>query len=442
MEPSDPSWGTAFPTVLFSLWQHTGKLDAVRAYLDKVVAYVDGLAAAAKASGFTKMMAKYADWFPPPNIASSRASKPFVSTAALVRDVQMTLQMLKVAGDAATVARYTALELWVLSEFNTAWYNATHSTYANSHQTELSQAVWLGAPPTPAAGEAVAATLVERIKGADGGHLSTGIVGTRTLFDALSMSNHTELALTLIRQPTYPSYGWMVGNEYEPATTLWEQWDAAMHAVEDYEDASRNHVMFGSVSSWFWRVLAGITPSSPGFATVRVAPLQGASCAFIAKLRDGAASAATPTTPPPPPRFESDGQLQWLSAQMRTVRGFVNVSWRFVHDEKTAMHVNVTMPVTARGVVALPCAAKNNVSILQRGGDGEDVAVVQIWPPLGLQSTDVDGVGTVAMLEDGSTVEVEVSSGTYNFIIHFEDEPELESLMAGVRPGVARRPQL
>lgn len=427
MEPSDPSWGTAFVAVPFTLWQHTGNLDVVSKYLVKIVAYVDGLAAEAKASGFTKMMAKYADWFPPPNIKSGHASKPFVSSSALVHDVQMTLKMVQAVGDPATIARYTTLEKWAVSTFNKAWYSSSNGTYAGSHQTELAQALALGTPSTAAANTAVAASLVNQINNVDGGHLSTGIVGTRFLFDALSMTNNTALALKLIMQPTYPSFGWMVGNEYEPATTLWEQWDAAMHAVEDYEDASRNHVMFGSVSSWFWRVLAGISPTKPGFEAVRVAPLTGVSCSYIAKLYEVASSPGSSAgTVGPNDRSGFDGLLRWVSGRMRTVRGFVSAAWRFdgatIGNQSedggmrsSAMHVNVSVPITASGTVALPCAADRTVSVLGATTQG-DATQTQLWPR-DKTAASGDGIGNVAVHADGSTVEVEVSSGTYTFVV-------------------------
>ena len=62
--------------------------------------------------------------------------------------------------------------------------------------------------------------------------------------------------------------------------------------------------------------------------------------------------------------------------------------------------------------------------IVQSGVIVEEGAIdsVQLWPPLDAPSSTSsllkDGVGKVGMVEgDGSTVEVDVSSGTYNFII-------------------------
>lgn len=40
--------------------------------------------------------------------------------------------------------------------------------------------------------------------------VTTGIVGTRALYEALGMHGRTDVALALLRQITYPSYGHMV----------------------------------------------------------------------------------------------------------------------------------------------------------------------------------------------------------------------------------------
>lgn len=49
-------------------------------------------------------------------------------------------------------------------------------------------------------------------------HLTTGIVGTKFLFEVLTAINRTDVAFGLLIESTYPSFGFMVANT---ATTLW-----------------------------------------------------------------------------------------------------------------------------------------------------------------------------------------------------------------------------
>ena len=49
------------------------------------------------------------------------------------------------------------------------------------------------------------------------------------------------------------------------ATTLWEEWGG---------NASRNHIMFGDISAWFYQTLAGINPDpeTVGFKHIIIKP--------------------------------------------------------------------------------------------------------------------------------------------------------------------------
>lgn len=61
-------------------------------------------------------------------------------------------------------------------------------------------------------------------------------------------------------QTTAPSYGdWI----RRGATTLWEDWNGG---------SSRNHIMFGDISAWFYKTIAGINAGAPGFKRIVIKP--------------------------------------------------------------------------------------------------------------------------------------------------------------------------
>ncbi|MBS1703200.1 MAG: family 78 glycoside hydrolase catalytic domain [Armatimonadetes bacterium] len=94
-------------------------------------------------------------------------------------------------------------------------------------------------------------------------HLTTGIFGTKYLFEALSDNGHDDVAYRIANQKTFPSWGYMLE---KGATTLWEHWDYSDNTF------SHNHPMFGSVSEWFYRSLLGIRPAAPGFKKILIRP--------------------------------------------------------------------------------------------------------------------------------------------------------------------------
>jgi len=139
------------------------------------------------------------------------------------------------------------------------------------------------------------------------GHTTSGIIGIKCMLEALSRLGRTDVVLRmLIEVDTYPSYGYMLKGGAlgaEPATTLWELWDGDQ---EGPSMNSRNHIMFGTVSSWMHKHLLGVTPAAPGYAAVRIAPAGISECAL---LKGGSCN------------------LTSASGQIETPRGPVSVEW-------------------------------------------------------------------------------------------------------------------
>ena len=74
----------------------------------------------------------------------------------------------------------------------------------------------------PAARSAAAARLAALVQAADD-HLLTGFLGTGLVLHALSDHGHHELATRVVRQDTYPGWGYEVR---QGATTIWERWNS------------------------------------------------------------------------------------------------------------------------------------------------------------------------------------------------------------------------
>jgi alpha-L-rhamnosidase len=131
---------------------------------------------------------------------------------------------------------------------------------ANGSQTAQSCALYFDLVPESRR-PAVVAKLVEAVHAADD-HVDVGIFGAKYLFTVLSENGHHDLACKIAMQKTYPGYGWWVGEGY---TALPESWAG---------DNSLNHIMFGDISAWFYRHLAGIKPLEevPGFRKFVIQP--------------------------------------------------------------------------------------------------------------------------------------------------------------------------
>lgn len=96
--------------------------------------------------------------------------------------------------------------------------------------------------------------LLQMIHEADD-HFACGILGARVMFRVLAEHGQAELALKMIIREDGPSYGMAIARG---ATALYEEYADVMPPRGD-----QNHHMWGDISAWFYRYLAGIRPVSP-----------------------------------------------------------------------------------------------------------------------------------------------------------------------------------
>ena len=95
--------------------------------------------------------------------------------------------------------------------------------------------------------------LAEKVM-ADNRHIDVGLLGSKSILNALSENGYSDLAYELATQTDFPSWGAWI---QDGSNTLFEDWKVD----EDRKGAmSRNHIMFGEISAWFYKALGGIKP--------------------------------------------------------------------------------------------------------------------------------------------------------------------------------------
>ncbi|WP_460779343.1 family 78 glycoside hydrolase catalytic domain [Microbacterium shaanxiense] len=97
--------------------------------------------------------------------------------------------------------------------------------------------------------DALAADIVAR-----DGHLDTGALGTKFLLPVLENHGYPNVAVEVLRQSTFPSWGFWVA---QGATALWEHWKP--------ESRSRGHFFLGTFDDWLFHGIAGVSPQEPGW---------------------------------------------------------------------------------------------------------------------------------------------------------------------------------
>ncbi len=102
-------------------------------------------------------------------------------------------------------------------------------------------------------------------------HPTTGFIGTAYLLFALADNGYTETAHKVLTVDGIP--GWLYEVD-QGATTIWERWDSLLPDGTPNPDGmnSYNHYAFGAAMEFYYRRIAGIDFSAPGFKKIRLCP--------------------------------------------------------------------------------------------------------------------------------------------------------------------------
>jgi len=305
--PADPAWGSAFLQSAWYLYWFYGDERPTQRHFDALLRYLDFLEGAAP-DGVVTDLGKYGDWCPPGSVVPKNVSLEFTSTWYLYHDLRLLQRLAAAIGRTADASALDERAAAVAAAFNRTFlrdgaYRSVEGRGADSNLSQTAQVLPLALDMVPPAErDSVAATLIHLVQEKHDGHLDTGIVGTRYLFNVLSDLGRTDLALKVATTPSYPGYGYMLANG---ATTLWERWEL----LEGGGMNSHNHIMLGSVDTWFFERLAGLRCAGPGWSEIEISPYL-------------------------------DGPLHYAAASVHTPRGSAEVQW-----EKSTSDADVTLTI-------------------------------------------------------------------------------------------------
>lgn len=355
--PGDPMWSAAYHIICWDTYRHTGDLDLLRRHFDGLKRYVDMLER--EADGYIITRNNYGDW-----VGVVETPKDLISTGSFILVARIVAKAAEALGQDEDLKKYQLLAAKVAEAFNERFLNLDDNVYGNGSQYSYVWPLYLGIVPESRR-QAVAANLAQDIMENHNGHLSTGFMGARYLFEVLCNEGYADVAYTVVTQKDYPSYGYMIEMG---ATTIWELWK--------YETGgdmnSHNHPAFGFISGWFFRDIAGLRPleSAPGFQRFEVKP-------------------------------HLMGDLDHASAQTDTIRGKVACAWRREVGEVT---LEVTVPANSSADVFVPKVKGGRVTIEESG--------TKVWEAGAFAS----GKGIVAGEDAGDWVKLQVLSGSYSFV--------------------------
>ncbi|HSW45043.1 MAG TPA: family 78 glycoside hydrolase catalytic domain [Phycisphaerae bacterium] len=341
-------WGTAHPMIVWQLYQYYGDRRLMEEHYEIAKQWVEFLRTHAKDHIIDKCIGDH----------ESLADKPtaLTSTAFYWYNASLVARMAGRLDKADEQRRYAQLADTIRDAFNGRFLKAETGWYDIGSQATQAFALYFGLAPADAT-EKVLGLLVDDVLDRHRGHLTTGIFGTKYMLNALTDAGRADVAYAIVNQKDFPGWGHMLERG---ATTLWEHWEYSDNVF------SHNHPMFGSVSEWFFKALAGINIADHAVGgdklVIRPQPVAG---------------------------------LDWVKGEYRSIGGTIASRWRI---EDQTFHLDVQVPVGSTAEVHLPTADPARVYESSR---------------------PADRVPELTRLSNETAVVVyRIGSGTYNFQVH------------------------
>jgi alpha-L-rhamnosidase len=309
----------------------------------------------------------YGDWCVPPESPemihskdSMRVTDPKLIATAYYHYLLNVMQRFAVlSNNTNDISWFAAEAAKVKAAFNKQFYNKNSAQYSNNTVTANILPLAFGMIPSNDSTK-VFQNIVDKILVENGGHISTGVIGTQWLMRWLTKYGRADIAYKLASNKTYPSWGYMAENG---ATTIWELWNGntANPAMN-----SQNHVMLlGDLLIWMYENLGGIQSdvTATGYKKIIMKP------SFVKGL-------------------------DHVNASYQSPYGIIESKWK---KEKDELKWDVTIPANTTASIYIPAVTQNEVT---EGGKAV---------------TNQDGVRFLRM-ESGNAI-YEVGSGKYKFSV-------------------------
>lgn len=253
-------WGDAVTICPWEMYLTYGDREILERMYPKMEKWLEYIAASSNDEYLWTGHFQYGDWLEL-NPEGSHTDKDLIGSAFYAHSCMLTYKAGKAIG--ADCEKYKNLYNRIKEEYNKKYGDRLKT------QTELVLTVHFGLTDSP---EELVARLCDKID-EDGGHLTTGFLGTPYLLHVLTEYSHAEKAYDLLLRREYPSWLYPVTCG---ATTMWEHWDGIRPdgTVWSAGMNSYNHYAYGAVGDWLYGKAAGINrvEAHPGFERVLFTP--------------------------------------------------------------------------------------------------------------------------------------------------------------------------
>jgi alpha-L-rhamnosidase len=306
-----PAWDSALVIIPWTLYVYQGNERLLERAYPAMAKYVDYMGSRAK-----NYIASHGlgDWIP----VETKTPTEVTSTGYYYLDVQILARAAEALGKTEDAKKYAALAEKIREAYNQSLYKG-EGVYSIGSQTAQSCALHQGFVPV-AERSKVEAKLTEVVE-KNNAYPDFGILGSKYIFRSLSEAGRSDLAFAMATKDDKKSYGTWIRRG---ATTFWEDWK---------DGSSRNHIMFGDVSAWWYQYLGGIR-------------LADTVCAIASKNSPEAIAFKQIVIAPVP----VEG-LEWVKAEHDSPYGVIRSQWKKAGGK---FKLEIDVPVNTTAMICLP----------------------------------------------------------------------------------------
>ncbi|MBO2524673.1 MAG: alpha-rhamnosidase [Bacteroidetes bacterium] len=195
------------------------------------------------------------DWLAPEGVDIKGESVLHVNSCFISECLGDMIQMARIMGCHKDVQEFTEWRSRLNAAIHRHFYHPETHSYANGTPLDQAYALLMNIPPDSTTATQVKEQLIKDCYGKYKAHIAVGLVGVPIFTEWCIRERKTELMATILRQPDYPGYLYMINNG---ASTTWESWNGKR---------SRVHNCYNGIGIWFYQALAGIRPDpeQPGY---------------------------------------------------------------------------------------------------------------------------------------------------------------------------------
>ncbi len=248
-----PAWDCALFIIPYAVYEETGDTDCILTVYEGCKKYLN-FARLFDVDG--TVCYGLSDWCLPTEYAGEVMSNRFSDTCYYYKMVETLSKMAKILGYEEDANNYFKKAEEIKNAIIKNFVNG--DSVDNDSQGALASALYFKIV-TGSQAKLIAKKLATKVK-KDNYVFKVGILGIKSLLNALSEYGYTDIAYKMVNRYDYPSYGYW---KDMGLTTLGECWDCSN---------SNNHHMYGDVLNWMARNVAGLQNTSVCYKTCQIKP--------------------------------------------------------------------------------------------------------------------------------------------------------------------------